>query len=93
MTDFSRQFKRATKTALCGVRDATTSAAILNTEDCNQVLLQAKSTNTDTILIGNSSGQFIELVPGASVTIIVKNESDIYQKSVSGTQKLNYFST
>lgn len=69
----------------------TTGAAIGASTSLNRgVVVQAASTNTEIVYIGNSSGQFIELDAGDSVPIEIDNLSKIYAKSASGTQTINY---
>ena len=69
----------------------TTSAATLPDITGKGFLIQADPTNTDTILLGDSSNQYLKLGPGDVVPIHISNTNLIYAKSASGTQTVNIF--
>ena len=69
---------------------ADTNATALPDQACSQLLIQNDPDSTVSILIGNSTLQPIDLVPGDSVTLNVTNLSVIYYKSASATATLNY---
>jgi len=75
---------------ITGSVTATTSATALPDQACAQVLIQNDPDSTVSVLIGNSTLQPIELVPGDSVTLNVVNLNVIYYKSASGTATVNY---
>lgn len=66
-----------------------TAAAITTSQACLWVMLQAHPDNTDSILIGNSSGQTWIMVAGATIVIPIDDVAKIVAKSASGTQVLN----
>lgn len=75
---------------LAGSVTADDSADALPDQGCSQVLLQNDPDSTINILVGNSTLQPIDLVPGATVTLNVTNLNVIYYKTPSSTATLNY---
>src|SRR5438046_1212150 len=69
---------------------ASTVATPLPDQACSQVWLQNDPDSTVSILIGNSTLQPMELVPGDSATLNVTNLNIIYYKSASSTATFNY---
>ncbi len=55
-----------------------------------EVLIQADSTNTTTVLIGNSTAQEVELTAGQSITLPVISIALIWVKMASGTGIVNF---
>lgn len=68
----------------------TTASALGASRDCDEVLVQASADNTDAVLVGDASGQYLELVPGAGISIPIQNVDRVHVKSASGTQAVNY---
>lgn len=63
----------------------TTTSITVDGAGVSGVVLSAYSTNTDTILYGNTGAEFLELLPGQTVILPV---SSVSVKSNSGSQKL-----
>lgn len=75
----------------CGQASVETSAAgIAPSQACDWVLLQASTTNTALIYVGDSSAQYIELSAGTNIVLPVANLAQVIARSASGTQSLNY---
>ena len=72
-------------TTAVAVSTAATSHAI------REALIQADTTNTTNVLVGNSTAQEVVLKPGASITIPIISLSLIYVKMASGTGTVNWF--
>lgn len=68
----------------------TTAGAISGSLAATNVGVQADPLNTDHIFVGTSTAQVIRLRPGDSATIPVSNVNQIYAKSQSGSQNLNW---
>jgi len=68
----------------------TTTAAALADIRCVGVLLQSDPDNTDDILIGDTGAQTIQLTPGQSFSVDIKNTNKIFAKGVTGTPTLAY---
>lgn len=71
----------------------TTAAARLSTPSVSvaAVYLQNDPASSNTVLIGDSNGQYISLAAGGlPVRIDVRDLNQIYAKSSSGTATLNY---
>ena len=78
-------------TLLAGQKTATTSAAALATStDCKKVTVQADPANSGILLVGNSSGQYIQLYATQAVDIDIDDLAKVYVKAQSGTQVANY---
>jgi len=56
-----------------------------------EVMIQADSTNTSSIYIGDASSQYLELQAGAMLGLDWADLTRIFIKSGAGTQKANYF--
>lgn len=56
----------------------------------NSVLIQAKSTNTASVYIGNSSFQYVELRPVDATVVIIDNLATIYVKVDVNGEGVNY---
>jgi len=91
MTDFTKEYKIQIKKAKTSVTNSTTSATTLSSGKYNRVLLQARATNTDIIYFGDSVSQYMELAPGQSFVLDIRDLSEVYHKSGSGTQKLHFY--
>ena len=59
-----------------------------NTDYRKEIILLAKKTNTDDVLVGTSTAQVFPLEPGAAVGIMGTSLNKIYLRAVSGTQKV-----
>ena len=59
-----------------------------STDYRKEVILLAKKTNTDDVLVGTSTAQVFPLEPGAAVGIMGTSLNKIYLRAVSGTQKV-----
>lgn len=77
---------------VAGTLAATTSAAALGSQKCIAVLVQADPANTQNILVGDSTNQYFVLQAGKAITIPCANVSEVYAKSASGTQNVNWIS-
>ena len=56
---------------------------------CNEILLQNDPASTVNIRIGTVSGQYVSLVPGASLTIPVRVAGLVHHSTASATATLN----
>lgn len=72
----------------------TTTAVQVSTTSNNirEALIQADTSNTTNMLIGNVDAQEVVLKPGASITIPIISLSLVYVKMVSGTGIANWIS-
>ena len=70
----------------------TTTAVQVSTTTNNirECLIQADTTNTTNVLIGNSTAQEVILTPGQSITIPIISLSLVYVKMASGTGIVNW---
>ena len=68
---------------------STTKASLLD-RSCVAVLLQSDPDNTVDILIGDTGAQTLQLTPGQSFWLPIRNPITIFAKSVSGTPVLAY---
>ena len=70
----------------------TTAAVQVSTTSNNirEALIQADTTNTTNLLIGNADAQEVVLKPGASITIPIISLSLVYVKMASGTGIVNW---
>lgn len=70
----------------------TTFAVPISTTSVNirEVLIQADSSNTTTVLLGTVLAQEIELIAGQSITIPIISLSLVYVKMASGTGIVNW---
>lgn len=59
--------------------------------NCREALIQSDPANTTNMLVGGSTGQYVKLTPGQSITVPIVSLSLIYVKMVSGTGVLNWF--
>ena len=73
-----------------GQLSATTTAATLGSQPCIAVLVQADPGNSQNVLVGDSSNQYVVLQAGKSLVIPCSNVSLVYAKSSSGTQTVNW---
>lgn len=67
-----------------------TTPEALPSNTCREVVVQAKSTNTDRVRVGDSSGQYFSLAAGESITIPCTNTNLVYYRSATGTQGINW---
>lgn len=72
----------------------TTTAVQVSTTSNNirEALIQADTSNTTNMLIGNADAQEVVLKPGASITIPIISLSLVYVKMASGTGIANWIS-
>lgn len=71
-------------------KSLTTVKDALDDIRCVSVLLQSDPDNTDDILIGDTGAQTIQLTPGQSFSVDIRNTKRIFAKAVSGTPTLAY---
>lgn len=72
----------------------TTSAAILAADtEISNVIIQAHPDNSDYILVGNATGQYVIVYPAQSISIDIGNLNLIYLKANTGTQTVNYIAS
>jgi hypothetical protein len=57
---------------------------------CGVVILQAASTNTAALLVGDAGGQHLELLPRETYEVAIDNVAKLYVKAASGTQVANF---
>lgn len=57
---------------------------------CKNIVFQNDASSTTSVKVGYSNIPALTLAPGASITLIVFNSSDIYYKSVSGNPIYNW---
>jgi hypothetical protein len=72
------------------VAAAATPEALAADVACRRVCIQAKTTNTQSIFVGNAAGQYLELAPGASVERYPSNLNLIYIKVQVNGEGVNY---
>ena len=81
-------------TLLAGDKDvtaaATPEALASSTTVVNSVLIQAKSTNTSLVYIGNSSTQNVELSAGENTVVVIDDLASIYVKVAVNGEGVNY---
>ena len=77
-------------TQICSTKAVSTAAAIATTSAIKQILIQADHANTDGVLIGSATNQYIKLYAGDNITIEIDDIAKVYAKSVAGTQNINY---
>ena len=74
-----------------GTISVTETAAVISTSvPCVGVILQADPDNGADIMIGDASSQPVQLQPGASISLPIRNLALIWADSASGTLALNY---
>lgn len=62
------------------------AATKLDDQKCSFVLIQAKTSNTASVFVGDSALQPFELLPGGSTTISVSNANEVYLRSTIENQ-------
>lgn len=81
-------------TLLAGDKDvsaaATPEALASSTTVLNSVLVQAKTDNTDSVYVGNSSSQEVELTPGDMIVVVCADLASIYIKVAVNGEGVNY---
>lgn len=65
------------------------AAAAFADASCIAAVIQADPDNTADVFIGDSAAQDIQLIPGASISLDLRNLNEFYRKSASGTQAVN----
>jgi hypothetical protein len=76
---------------LAGTVAPTTVAIPLNSDvACDQVSVQAATTNTATVFVGYSAEQTWALTAGSSIPLKVSRPSKLYVRAASGTQTINW---
>lgn len=86
-------YRSGAATVLAGekvVTAAATAEAMAGNVVCVSVTVQAKSSNTLSVKLGNATGQYIELLPGASIAIGIGNLNLIYVKVSVNGEGVNY---
>ena len=71
--------------------DAGTTASAIGSQTCTEVMVQAHSSNTVLLLLGNASNQVIELSAGNALVMPVSNVNQVYAKTSSGSARVNWF--
>jgi len=69
---------------------ATPEALATSTTVLNSVLIQAKTGNTGSVFVGNSSTQHVELEAGDMVVVVVDDLAKIYIKVAVNGEGVNY---
>lgn len=79
-------------TLLSGTKTTTAgnAVAIASSTSCKSVLVQAKSANTGTVKLGNSSLQYIEMTAGDSISIDIDNLNKVYIDVTVDNEGINY---
>jgi len=72
------------------VASAATPEALAGSTASLSVAVQAKYTNTKSVFVGNSTNQFVELVPGASVALNATNLNQVFLKVQVNAEGANY---
>lgn len=85
MTEFPGKPKSGTKPAIVAG-----SAALAASQHCLSILLTAPSANTDDVFVGDSIAQDTPIPPGASMTLGIDDPSDLFVRSPSGSQTINF---
>lgn len=73
-----------------GTLNVTTTAVVLGSQTCSEVLIQSDPSNTQNILVGSASNQTIVISPAAAETIPCANINLVYVIASSGTAKVNW---
>lgn len=88
-TDVSSTILSGSKTvATAGVAEALAAST-----SSNRVVVQAKSTNTGTLLVGNAGSQDIELTAGDSVELSIDDLATVYLDVTVNGEGANYLGT
>lgn len=72
------------------VAAAETPEPLAASTPCRSVTVQAKPTNTKSVMLGNASAQFLELPPGASISIGIADLALVYVKVQVAGEGVNY---
>ena len=72
------------------VAAAATPEALAGSTVSISVVVQAKSLNTKSLFVGNSTTQQVELLPGASVAFNVTNLNQVFIKVQVNAEGVNY---
>jgi hypothetical protein len=76
---------------LAGTKTATVTAAALGSSQMVSYLaIQSDPGNVANVVIGSSNAQYVELTPGAALTLENVDLDDIYVKTATGTATVNY---
>lgn len=68
----------------------TTPQAVHPTQSCREVLIQNDAGNAGNLIVGNSTGQYVALTPGQSITLPIFHLSLVYIKMSAGTGTVNW---
>ncbi len=85
MTEFPGKPKSGNKAAIVAG-----SAALAESQHCLSILLSAPSGNTDDVFVGDSAAQDTPIPPGANLTLGIDNPSDLFVRSPTGSQTINF---
>ncbi len=66
------------------------AAALAPSQHCLSIVLQARKGNTDDVFVGDKNSQDWEMVAGSTLTLGIDNPSDLFVKSLSGTQTISF---
>ena len=78
-------------TPFAGTLAATTTAQVLGSQVCSEVVIQNDPDNAVDILIGTATSQPIQLTPGQPIVVRMANLNLIYIKTVSSTATVGYW--
>lgn len=70
---------------ITGLADTAQILAVATHASIREVIVQADPDNSTNALVGNSSNQYVKLVPGQGVSIPINNLGAIYVKMESAT--------
>ena len=68
----------------------TSAVALAASEYCQSIGIQADPANAVNLLLGDSAAQDMVLTPGSSISLDVRDPSDVFVKAVSGTLVANF---
>ena len=74
-----------------GITNTAVQISTTDAQHIREVLLQADSTNTINILVGNSTSQEVVLTPGQAITLPIMSIALVWVKAASaGNETINY---
>lgn len=85
MTEYPGKPKSGTKTGI-----VVAAAALAASQHCLSILLTAPTGNTDDVFIGDSAAQDTPLAAGASMSLGIDDPADIFVRSPTGSQTINF---
>lgn len=85
MTEFPGKPKSGTKAAI-----VVAAAALAAKQHCLSILLTAPDANTDDVFVGDATAQDVPISPGGSMTLGIDDPSNLFVRSPTGSQTINF---